>query len=246
MSYGTGKVEPFSNAMRVFGCPTHVPMVTAFMAAVMMSGGIERVGAQSFASDTKVTFNLPAQPLSRALMAYSAVTGLEVFYNAALAEKQHSAEVVGVMTPSIALQILLRGTGYVARATGPGAFTIMATPRETAASAAAAAIARKRYEPYFAAIQARISDALCRKAEVAAARRELLFQFWVAPTGAVLRAQVIGDDGEPADDQTYAAAIRGLALAAPPAEMPQPINMVFFPPSGSSKACEAAAQRSAG
>jgi hypothetical protein len=230
--------------MRVFGRPILVPIVTAFMAAITIVGS---VGAQPLASDAKMTFNIPAQPLSHALVIYGAVTGLEVFYNAALAEDQRSVEVVGVMTASSALQLLLQGTGYVAKVTGPGAFTIMAMPRETAASAAAAAIARRRYEPYFAAIQARISDALCRKAEMAAPHREVLFRFWVAPSGAVAQAQVIGDNGEPADDQTHATAIRGLALVAPPAEMPQPINMVIFPPEGSSKACEAAAaQRGAG
>lgn len=240
----TGEIEPFSSVMRVFGSPIHVSIVTAFMAAITIIGS---AGAQLRASDAKMTFNIPAQPLSRALLTYGAVTGLEVFYNSALAEEQRSLEVVGIMTPTIALQQLLRGTGYVAKVTGPGAFTIIAMPRETTASAAAAAIARRRHEPYFAAIQARISDALCRKAEMAATRREVFFRFWVAPSGAVALAQVIGDDGEPADDQTHATALRGLALVAPPAEMPQPINMVIFPPVGSSKACEAdAAQRGGG
>src|SRR5262249_5681946 len=155
-----------------------------------------------------------------------AATGLEVFYKAALAEGRRSTEVVGALAPTEALQSLLRGTGYVARATGPGAFTILQGPRPAAAAPDTSRIA---YEPYFAKIQERITDLICRSANEAATSTELLFQVWLAPSGVVARAEVIGDDGSKAADQSFAAPMRGLAIGAPPTGLPQPITMVIFP-----------------
>src|SRR5262249_29847735 len=185
--------------------------------------------------------------LSRALIAYGAATGLEIFYDTALVDKQRTVDLVGRLAPSDALRILLRGTGYAAKATMPGAFTIVPAPRSAPLSAVAAASVRRHLEPYFAAIQAQIDDALCRNDAILSNPRKFLFQFWLAPSGVVEQAEVIDEAGERADDQTLAAAIRGLALAAPPAGMPQPVSMVIFPPSVASKLCgRVQAQRGAG
>jgi hypothetical protein len=193
--------------------------------------------AQSSEPGTRIDFNIPAQSLARALVAYGSATGLEVFYNAALAERRQSAEVMGSLTPAVALRTLLHGTGYVARTTGPGVFTITLAPREASLVTTASDAARRSYEPYFAAIQAQISDVLCRSADITSGRNEILFQFRLAPSGMITQAEVIGDNGNPAEDQTFAAAMRGLAIGAPPNGMPQPVNIVIFPPSKTSKAC---------
>ncbi|MCA6109657.1 energy transducer TonB [Bradyrhizobium cenepequi] len=199
---------------------------------MIAAGWWSKASAQSATSETKIQFNIPAQPLSRALVDYAAATGLEIFYKAALADNRHSTAVAGVLMPSTALQILLRGTGYTARSTGVGAFTIMPAPREVPA----AAEARKRLQPYFAVVQTGISDALCRNAP-GAADKEILLQLWLSSSGLVTRAEVIDDDGKAARDQSYAAAIRGLAFAIPPPGMPQPVNVVIFPSFKASRTC---------
>ena len=188
-------------------------------------------------AETPVDFNIPAQPLARALVAYGAATGLEVFYNAALAERQRSAEVIGILTPAFALQILLRGTGYVARSTGPGAFTIAPGPGEPAPASVVPDAVRRSYEPYFATIQTQIGDILCRSADIASRRDEIVFRIWLTPSGMITRAEVVGNDGTLAEDQTFAAAMRGLAMGVPPAGMPEPVNLVIFPSSNTSRAC---------
>jgi hypothetical protein len=218
-------------------CRFPAPIAALLLAWTMTMSGVFSSGAQSLRQEGQINFNISAQPLSRALMAYAAATGLEIFYNAVLAEKQRSVALVGRLAPSDALQILLRDTGYVAKPTMPGAFTIVPAPRPSSLSTIADASARRHFEPFFAAIQARIGDTLCRNGELLSAPGELLFQFWLAPSGVVARAQVIDEKGEPADDQTLAIALRGLVLASPPAGMPQPVNMVIFPPSGVSKSC---------
>lgn len=193
--------------------------------------------AQSSRPETSVKFNIPAQPLARALATYAAVTGLEVFYNAALADRQVSAEVVGPLTPAVALQTLLLGTGYVARTTGPGAFTIMPEPREATVAAVGAGSVGRLYEPYFATIQARVSALLCRNAEIGLEPADVFIRIWLAPSGLIARAEVVDDGDHPARDQTLANAMRGVAIGAPPAGMSQPVNMVIFPPSKASERC---------
>jgi hypothetical protein len=204
------------------------------VAALIAASEWSRASAQSATLEAEIQFNIPAQPLSRALVDYAAATGLEIFYNAALADNRHSTAVAGVLTPSTALQVLLRGTGYAARSTGVGAFTISPAPRE---SLVAAAEARRGLQPYFAAVQTGISDALCRNAR-GAADKEILLQLWLSSSGLVTRAEAIDGDGKPARDQSYASAIRGLAFAIPPIGMPQPVNVVIFPSSKASRTCE--------
>jgi hypothetical protein len=219
--------------------------IRASILAILLASGFSIVGsasclAQFSRPDTRIDFKIPAQPLARALVAYGAATGLEVFYNAALAESRRSAEVTGSLTATVALQTLLRGTGYVARTTGPGSFTIVRAPPEEAVVDATLEAERRLYEPYFATIQAQISDVLCRSGGSALERSEILVRFWIAPSGVVARAEAVGDDGELADDQTFAIVIRGVAVGAPPAGMPQPVDMVIFPPFGAPKGCRPA------
>ncbi|MGY3618312.1 hypothetical protein [Bradyrhizobium sp. USDA 10063] len=138
--------------------------------------------------------------------------------------------------------MLLLGTGYNARSTGPGVFTIAPATRTSVADPAAPTAAQA-YRPYFATIQARVSDALCRNALIAAARDEVLFRFWLAPSGLIARAEVVTDDGTLAGDQTLAVALQGIVIGAPPADMPQPVNMAIYPPTGSSTSCHATPTR---
>ncbi len=181
----------------------------------------------------RTSFNIPSQPLADALLAFGARTGLEVFYDAALAEERRSNGVVGVFTRRAALQILLRGTGYVAKPIGNDTFMI--APALPGATADAAKL-RQSLQPYFAAIQGRIDDILCRQ-RTNATYDDVHLQFWLSPSGLVTKAEVIGDDGDLARDQSRAELISGLAFAPPPAAMPQPVNMVIYSPSKYSEQC---------
>lgn len=69
-------------------------------------------------------FNIPAQPLGQALIAYSEATGIAVIADAALLEGITSAPVVGNMAPDQALQVLLANTGIAYRPTSDKAVTL--------------------------------------------------------------------------------------------------------------------------
>jgi hypothetical protein len=178
-------------------------------------------------------FNIPAQPLGSALAAFGAATGLDLYYNAALAEGRRSKTVRGTLGPLSALQRLLQGTDLLPRMTGSRSFILVPALHEAALPALPAATAQGRYEPYFAAIQARISEALCR-GPIAAAGGETFLRLWLTASGTVGRAEVLGSG---ADGHAVAAALDGLAIGAPPPDMPQPVTLVIFPPSAAWQDC---------
>lgn len=179
----------------------------------------------------RVVFDIPAQPLVSALDAYSTLTGRELFYDGALVQGHRSAAVTGALTPDVALRILLRGTDFAWRATGPHSFTI--APARRAASLVpppAAAHAAGDYGPFFAALQLGLRQAFCRSPETWPARYQLLIRFWIAPSGAVIRSELLGSTGSRERDRAFSAALQRLRLAAPlPGDMPQPVTMIVFP-----------------
>lgn len=62
-------------------------------------------------STTPVSFDIPPQMLTDALVAFSAQTGLQVLYEGPIAQDVQSQGVTGSLTPTEALQRLLAGTG---------------------------------------------------------------------------------------------------------------------------------------
>ena len=176
-----------------------------------------------------IAFDIAAQPLQSALDAYGAATGLEVLYDSRLAAGRRSGGVAGALTPATALQTLLQGTGLRALYAGANAFAVVpappvAVPPLNAAGNAAA------YRQYFGVIQANIADAFCRQAETVPGAYRLALRFWIGPTGAILRPELLGSTDNAERDAAIAEALRQVTLSPPPPiGMPQPITMVVAP-----------------
>jgi hypothetical protein len=186
--------------------------------------------AQAATLDKWIVFDIPAQPLADALVAYSLATRIEVYYNGRFAIDRRSAPVVGKFTPRLGLVALLRGTGVVPRATGADTFILEPAPPTATLPARVPDALIHRYRPYFAAIQTQVIKALCRLD--AGRAHEIIFSFWVAATGVIDRAEPLTSSGDPTHDATIAAALRGLRLdQTPPSGLPQPVTMVIYPPS---------------
>jgi hypothetical protein len=190
--------------------------------ALMLSLGL-MLPAQDAASQTRspIQFAIAAQPLAAALDSYSIMTGLELYYDGDLAVGRLSSAVEGRRAPEAALQELLAGSGLVARPTGPNSFTIKPAPASYLASA--------RLQPYFGAIQGRVSQILCARAETRPGDTDLVLQLWIAPTGTIQRAQLLDAPGAGTRESAFATALSGVSIgAAPPAELPQPIVMAVL------------------
>jgi hypothetical protein len=194
--------------------------------------------AQSGPANLPIEFNIPAQPLSSALMAYGEASGFEIIYKTSLVERARSGEVTGFLMPSDALRILLDGTGYAAKTIEPGVFTIVQASTETIDAVREPDVARRRrLEPYFAMIQPLISKAFCHKHGMPIEAHEAVVQFWLGSNGVIARAEVLKNNGELADDQTPTTPLLGMQIPAPPTNMLQPVTMVVYPPADKAEAC---------
>jgi hypothetical protein len=188
-------------------------------------------------------FNIPPQPLSSALVAYGETTGLNIYYNAALAKERRSAAVTGVFTPAFALQMLLQGTGLVPQASGPDSYIIVPELPDAPPSMTTAGATDDSDEPYFAAIQERVMEVLCQNTGVAQAHGEIFFRIWLDSSGAISRAQVFDDAVDQAKGILLQSAMQGLAIGQPPPRgMAQPVTLVIFPPSSASNGCASAGE----
>jgi hypothetical protein len=90
------------------------------LAFVLMGGMIAPAVGQSDSQERPIGFDIPVQPLSKALYAFSEATGIEILVDARHAAGRQSTGVKGRMAPRDALEILLAGSDLVAQEFGPG------------------------------------------------------------------------------------------------------------------------------
>jgi hypothetical protein len=198
----------------------------SLVAALILATSIGTTLAQTLDSAGKVVFDIPPQPLAPALQEFGKATGLEVFYDGAMSIGRSSAAVKGSYTPMDGLRILLRGTGYMAHATEiTNTITIVDAP-----SVGALRASFDRFQPYFAVLQAHLSEALCN--EPAMAGGSVTFRFWLNSSGVVARAEVLGSGVNDNQHRATISKIQGLSIGkAPPPGLPEPLTMVIYPPS---------------
>jgi hypothetical protein len=208
--------------------------------------GVLLLAANAMAQEQTIPFDISAGPLEQALEAYGAATGFEVFYDAALAAGHTSAAVKGTFTPVQGLQILLHGTNYVPRATGPNMISISIAPAPRVPPDAGLVAAQRRFESYFAKVQSRVDETMCDPDAGFRQDAELVLKLWLGASGEVSRAETLA---AAAEEQNQAVArLRGLRIGAPPpANMPQPVTLIVFPPRpGEPSACASAGSKTSG
>lgn len=218
----------------------HAARSALFLVFWLFGSGMRTTfAAQGTIPDSWIIFNIPSQPLADALVAYGGTTGLEVYYDGALAAGRRSTMVVGKFTPLDGLERLLRGTGYVPRVTGPDTLTLEPSRSVVLPGRVSNALIR-RYEPYFTALQTRIAKALCGLDT--GAPNEIIVSFVVSESGVIVGAEPLIPSGNPARDVAIAANLRGLHIdEAPPSDLPQPVTMAIYPSSaGETLGCGAA------
>ena len=139
-------------------------------------------------------FDLPAQPLDTALVAFGEATGYSVLVSSQLAAGRVAASVRGDYTPAEALQRLLAGTQLGARFSGSKAFTLLAladAPVAPAPVPAEAVPAAPPLQGYAAILQRSLTRALCRLHPDAFGRYRLAFQLWLDERGRVRAVHVL-------------------------------------------------------
>ncbi|HXH45591.1 MAG TPA: TonB C-terminal domain-containing protein [Bradyrhizobium sp.] len=172
-------------------------------------------------------FDIPPQSLSAALNSFSAATGIEILVDARQAVAHRSSGVVGVMAPQDALEILLIGSGLVARRFDAG--TVLLLPSSARGTARSPTSSQDVKQFYFGHVQRAIHKTLCANAETAPGHYRLAVKLWVGQSGRVLRVRRLDTTGDEKRDAALDAAIQGVIIAPPPDDLPQPITLVVAP-----------------
>jgi hypothetical protein len=174
-------------------------------------------------SDAPSAFDIPSQPLSSALDAFSAGTGIEILVDARNVQERQSVRVKGVMPARRALGIILAGTHLVAEEFTPGTITLMIAPVEGNAAATLD-------PPYFAAIQHAVLNAFCRHEATAPGSYRLALRLEIRADGWVSRSKLLSSTGRLDRDQALKLALTDLNIGAPPPrDLPQPVAIVVQP-----------------
>lgn len=195
--------------------------------------------AASHATDDKIRFDIPAQPLVTALRAYSEATGLAVLIDDPLTQGRQSPGVRGQFDPADALRELLVGTGLRAQYAAHGGFTVVPDGRPGAESnlSFAGSVPEDDHgdmpsfveENYAREMQARVTAALCGSAKTRPGTFRLAIQLWISGTGTIEKVNPLDTTGDDDTDRAIASAVRGVHLSRPPAAMPQPVTLLLRP-----------------
>jgi hypothetical protein len=200
------------------------------------------------AARTPVAFNIPPQPLSSALEAYSETSGVQVLYDSRLASGRRSPGVEGVLAPELALKTLLTGTDLVVRYTAANDVVLLPASEDSAASGSFAAPVDAPvlaldtlhvdgstklgdgadYRAYASIVQADIQAFLRRREDTRSGSYNIGLRLWLDHTGAILRSEVFRSTGNERHDAAIARALRDVTISKPPpSQMPQPVSVMI-------------------
>ena len=175
-------------------------------------------------------FDLPAQPLERALEQFSVVSGWSVMYPATLADGRTSRAVQGVLLPARALDQLLAGTGLVAQTVGEGRVVVREVTDTPAVPVAAgdgleSAERRRRYGQ----VQQALRHAFCDDPLLAPGDYTAELAFTVGDDGRVHDPKLLTGSANPRRDQHLLQAMAALQLPVAVAALAQPVTLQIFP-----------------
>lgn len=196
-----------------------------------------------------IHFNLPAQPLPAALQSFVSVTELSVLVQNSLIEQRTSSPVQGDYSSREALQRMLAGTGLTVRFPSENAVAIVplrgADPRATSSVTPAPSemiavtdiagvfAAGADYRSYVSLVQQELREALCVSPQTRPGNYRLLVQFHITASGTLTAERVLDSTGDSARDAAIARTLRNVVFdLPPPAEMPQPVTILFRPQGG--------------
>lgn len=198
--------------------------------------------AHAAESESLRWFDLPAQPLERALQAYGQLTGTAVLVDARMLADLRSTEVRGRYRDDEALRRMLAGTGLVPRFVGEDAFTLVAANDEVNPSVPIAdtgggdevAVDPASRRRGARLLQRGLEDALCADPLTRPGGYRAAVRFHLDAQGRIQAPELHESSGDAMRDRAILARVAGLSLPGVPARLPQPMTLTLLPMTSSS------------
>jgi TonB family protein len=195
----------------------------------------QTLSEEDASSQTK-SFDIPAQALPSAIVAFSKVSGVQVLYDSQAAAERRSSAVSGIMSGGQALRDLLIGTGFVVHYAGARAVTLVMPDVKAAAStmhldtmqveASPIHIGDSRvFATYADALLASLRGALQGDGSASHAIYTVTIRLWVSAGGQVARSEITQSTGDATLDAAVIKRLATVACQPPPQDLPQP--MIF-------------------
>ncbi len=189
-------------------------------------------------SSEMIELNIPAQPLEKALDAFSYTTGVQLLYDTSIVAGRRSTAVVGKYAPQQALLLLLSGTGLKAHYSAASAVTLT---RDDKANVGMLTMQPMRVEAArpllesnsrFMGYAAQVRDILMRSVQANpvtnVGRYRITLRVWVSAQGKVEQVEQSASSGDANRDAEIVNTLRSVAGVPPPPQgMPQPILLRF-------------------
>jgi hypothetical protein len=197
----------------------------------------EAAAQGSIDSGAVIGFDIPAQPLERALLTYSRIANVQVLYDAALVQAQHSSPVQGSYRATEALELLLRGTGLRVRYATAEAITLTAIStggegvlhvQAMRIQGSPEALDRRRMASYAQSVEGQILEALRRDPSTSHIPFDVKMDVWLDTDRRIARAEMVASDVGEKADVAILSVVRSATLSdPPPSDLPQPLSFRF-------------------
>lgn len=192
-------------------------------------------------------YDIPAQPLDRALTELGTVSRIDILYENGVVERKRSHAVSGTLSEREAIATMLQGTGLAFRFTSVTAVLIFPPERppepgidawvkaegaprlvlDTLRVTAPPMIgtpSHARFEPFGRTVQAAINQRLQNDPRTSARPFRVRLTVEIDPAGLVRRPMIIHSSGDEKLDRDIRLVLDGARMPAPPpADLPQPV-----------------------
>jgi hypothetical protein len=191
-----------------------------------------------------ISFHIPETTLQAALETFSAQSGVQTLYQAAITQGRISHPIDGSLEPLEALQTLLQGTGLVPIEIFNGGFTIAPAQQAASNSPTSTMIARldapflplktihvqapseEERRLYARSVQYAIQSALLRDRDTRNTPYSADVFVWVTSTGSIQHASLFASTGSATMDVAIANVVRSVQVGqSPPSGLPQPMHV---------------------
>ena len=220
-----------------------VALLLAGMLAAMVSAIAARDDAGQYAP---MRFQIPSQPLTAALQAYSRATGVQLLYESGATSDRMAPAIEGEFTRDAALRILLVDTDLMIRYTRANSITLVPVTADPDAPPSAVfdqadlaldTLVVRRARPtgdasqlraYSGVIQSDIQHALRKEAKTRNGAYSAGIKLWIDGPRTIRRTELFRSSGDLDRDDMIARLLDGLQVSqAPPANTPQPVMVMI-------------------